>query len=139
MFSTVKQNSYQTVIIHSTTCKALSASLIAIKNIKCHKTQNATSKLNMLITNEGEILTLKLFLFPFPFKGTKMEETTHNLHLFTKKTTFTFKSDGYLLPGRMLPSRFLFGPPPRGGGGTSTTSGDDCFISSSLQRQETIS
>ena len=71
----------------------------------------------MLITNKGEILTLKMFILPFFFKGTNKEETTYDfkflLHLF-HKTTSTFKVTWELTPGRMLLTPFLLGPPPRG-------------------------
>ena len=78
---------------------------------KKKKKRNATSKLNMLTTKKGEILTLKFSVGPFLFKGTKMEKTTQDLQ--KKKKSFTFKSHGYLLPGGMLPPCFLFWPPPR--------------------------
>ena len=54
----------------------------------------------MLITNKGEILTLELSLLPFLFKGTKMEETTDNLHLstHTQKNYFYLQVTWVLTP-----------------------------------------
>ena len=98
---------------HSTTCKALFSLANCHRNIKCHNTQNATSKLKMLITNMGGIPTLVMLPLPLPIKGTKKEKTTCNfkfLHISSHRITLPPKHKGtYSLVGCHLPL-FCSGP-----------------------------
>ena len=92
-----------------------SALPIAIRNVKCHKcTQhNTTPKLNVFLTKEGKnYLHQKLFHFSSKaLRQKKQHVISITFTPFSHKTTFTFKSDGYLLPGRMPLPSFLLGFP----------------------------
>ena len=80
----------------------------------------------MLITNKGEIPTLQPFPLPLLLKGTMKETTMCNFNFthLQSQNYFYLQTHGYLLPGRMPSSFFLWWPPSGGDGDTSTTLGE---------------
>ena len=120
------------------------ASPIALRNIKCHNTQNTNIIIQLLITTQKKpkMPTLLFCGVPPLLKCAKKEEKTRNFCTFPVTNYFYFHNTYLLLPSRMPLPLFNFGSSPPGRlGGTSTTSGDDSTTtnSSSLQKQETIS